>query len=97
MSNIVEFSPRTSRSRVAALAAEQGQAANIGLARCVEQPRSTVAKEISNVILLLDLAAQHAREIAVKVDDPEIRQAINSHVTSIEASLLIARGHVVSL
>ena len=59
--------------------------------------QSKTKREIRNTILLLDLAAQHAREIAMRMSDPDARKVFDGHIASIERSLEIARERVADL
>jgi hypothetical protein len=40
---------------------------------------------------MLDLAAQHAREIAARLMDPTARKNFNEHIATIERLLQLAR------
>jgi hypothetical protein len=89
MPNVVKFRPKASNNR----ATDADPTVSMGASGL---PRST-ARELGRVILLLDLAAQHVREIAAKIHDPGARQAIDDYVTSIEVSLQAARDRTLQL
>jgi hypothetical protein len=50
-----------------------------------------VRGDIGNAILMLDLAAQHAREIAMRVSDPSAKKDFDEHISIIERLLELAR------
>jgi hypothetical protein len=53
--------------------------------------QSKARGEIGNAILMLDLAAQHAREIAVRISDPSVKRAFDEHIAIIERLIELAR------
>lgn len=59
--------------------------------------QSKAKEEILRSILLLDLAAQHARQIAKRTDDPASGKSLDAQVTTIEQLLQIARGMALKL
>jgi hypothetical protein len=61
------------------------------LASCVAGLQVKARGEIGNAILMLDLAAQHAREIAVRIPDPSVKRAFDEHVAIIERLIELAR------
>jgi hypothetical protein len=62
-----------------------------GPAAPMADPPMTALKEMRNAVLLLELAALHAREISMKVGDPDDRKAFEAHIVSIEYALQIVR------
>jgi len=59
--------------------------------------RSKAKNEIFQSILLLDLAAQRARQIAEQIDDPAVKENFNANITTIEHLLQLARGMALRL
>jgi hypothetical protein len=57
----------------------------------VRSLRSRAEAEIYKSILLLDLAAQHAREIEARITDSDARRAFKLHIDAIEGAIQIAR------
>ena len=53
--------------------------------------QSKAKQEISRCILLLDLAAQHARQIAKRIDDPAANKNLTAQITLVERLLQVAR------
>jgi hypothetical protein len=53
--------------------------------------QSEAKGEIGNAVLMLDLAAQHAREITSRLADPVARKNFDEHVAMIERLLQLAR------
>jgi hypothetical protein len=91
MTNVIDFQTKPRRGR--ALAPPSGGA---GLAlhdrgEPVRGRQLRVKAEVCKSIMLLDLAAQHAREIETRVTDPEVRRAFGRHVDAIEEAIQIAR------
>lgn len=66
--------------------------ADLGQLRCEIIGMQSKAKgEIFRCILLLDLAAQHARQIAKRIDDAAASKALAAQITLVEQLLQIAR------
>jgi len=61
------------------------------LTRCVSGLRSKARGDIDNAILMLDLAAQHAREIAMRVPDASAKKNFDEHIAMIERLIKLAR------
>jgi hypothetical protein len=95
MSNVVRLRDKVSPERFSALATTGAGIAE--LASHAMRLQSCARAEIHRVILLLDLAAQHARELTAKIGDPDIRVMLDRHVTSVEHSLHVARERVLEL
>jgi len=53
--------------------------------------QSKAKRDICRAILMLDLAAQHARAIGIRLSDPAARQDFDGRIAMIERSLDIAR------
>ena len=53
--------------------------------------QSQAKGEIGNAVLMLDLAARHAREIAARIPDPTARKDFDEHISMIERLLQFAR------
>jgi hypothetical protein len=54
-------------------------------------------EEIFRSILMLDLAAQHARQISERVCDPTMKRNFTAHISIIEQLLQLARGMALKL
>jgi hypothetical protein len=93
MLNIIEFrksapgSPGAGRQ----LPPADVEAGIAELASCVTGLQSKARGDIGNAILMLDLAAQHAREIAMRVSDPSAKKDFDEHISIIERLLELAR------
>ncbi len=93
MLNVLEFRKREPRfSRATA----QPSAANTNidiaaLASRIMDLQSEARGEIANAVLMLALAAQHAREIASRLADPTTRRNFDEHIAMIERMLQLAR------
>jgi hypothetical protein len=96
MTNIVPFRSKTLSSR-SSFAGPQGEAAVEGADRrdVARSGRLDARDDLRKTIILLDLALQHARELASLVDDDRVRQTYDRHLSSIEYSLRIARERLV--
>jgi len=97
VTNVIDFQTKPRRAR--ALAPRSGAA---GLAVQGRMPpvrglQPRVKTEVYKSIMLLDLAAQHAREIETRITDPEVRRAFELHVDAIEQAIHIARERALDL
>jgi hypothetical protein len=54
--------------------------------------QSKARGDIHNAIQMLDLAAQHARQLARRTCDPVMRKAFERHIAMIEQLLQLARS-----
>jgi hypothetical protein len=93
MLNVLDFRKRASRSSESTA---QPLAANTNvdlaaLASRITGLQSEAKGEIGNAVLMLDLAAQHAREIALRLVDPTARKKFDEHIATIERLLQLAR------
>jgi hypothetical protein len=97
MADIVSFRARTSsvRANISHGGCEAPLSADDGRGR--SHPESLAKAEIRKIIILLDLALQHAWEISRGIGDPAVREVFERHVGSIEQSLQIARDRVIEL
>jgi hypothetical protein len=95
MSNVVRLRDKVSPERSSALMTNGACIAE--LASRAMRLQSCAKVEIHRVIVLLDLAAQHVRELTAKIDDPDIRGMLDRHVTSVEHTLHVARERVLEL
>lgn len=59
--------------------------------------QSKAKEEILRSIFLLELAAQYARQIAKRTDDPALNENLGAQVTIVEQLLQIARGMALKL
>lgn len=97
MSNVVSF--RVARSRASTLPPPP-ETFDTNIAELVSRIlglQSKAKEDISHSILMLDLAAQHARQIARQICDPAMKQNFNAHVATIEQLLQIARDMALKL
>ena len=92
MSNVVSF--RSSRLRPAP---ETFDADIDEMATRVTGLLSKAREEIAQSILMLDLAAQHARQIAKQIGDPTVKENFDANVTIIEQLLQAARSMALRL
>jgi hypothetical protein len=93
MLNVLEFRKTESRSPESTA---QPLAANTNVDIAALASRITGLQleakgEIGNAVLMLDLAAQHAREIAARLMDPTARRNFDEHIATIERLLQLAR------
>jgi hypothetical protein len=97
MTNVIDFQTMPRRAR--ALAPRSGSAGLTVQGRTppVRGLQSRVKVEVDKSIMLLDLAAQHAREIEARITDPELRRAFELHVDAIEQAIYIARERALDL
>ena len=99
MSNVVNFqdrAPRFSESR----AQRPTGAANADISELVSRVtglQTKVIGQIDNAILMLDLAAQHARQIAKRVRDPAAKDQFDQNISTIEQLLQFAREKAMKL
>jgi hypothetical protein len=91
MANVVTFRARAQQSG-------ETQSDTPAAGDCVPAPAAPMAdtplmavREMRNAVLLLELAALHAREISMKVGHPDDRKAFEAHIVSIEYALQIVR------
>ena len=97
MTNVIDFQTKPRHAR--AFAQRRGGAGPVIQdrrlqARCLHSGART---EVNKSILLLDLAAQHAREIQTWIPDPAVRRAFEIHVDAIEEAIQIARRRALDL
>lgn len=93
MLNVLEFRKRKPcfpESTAQPLAAN-GDVDIAALASRIVGLQSKARGEIDNAVLMLDLAAQHAREITSRLADPTARKKFDEHVAMIERLLQHAR------
>lgn len=99
MLNVIDFREKTPRSCESRL---QRQPANIDadiseLASRITSLQSKAKGEIDNAVMMLDLAAQHARQIAKRVCDPKVKSEFDEHIATIDQLLEIARTMALDL
>jgi len=90
MANVIDFHSKLRRARAPAPRSAATDPALEGRSP-VRGVRSCVKADVYKSIMLLDLAAQHAREIGTRIADPGLRQAFEVHVDAIEEAIQIAR------
>ena len=93
MPNVLDFRKRASCSSESSA---QPLAANTNVDIAVLGSRiiglqSRAKGEIGNAVLMLDLAAEHAREVAARLADPTARKKFDGHIATIERLLQLAR------
>ncbi len=92
MNNVLKFRSNALYSPAEPVAGgRQGEAAIPDMIARVNRLQSKAKDEIAKSILLLDLAAQHARQIADRIIDPATRKTFELHIASIEDALEVAR------
>ncbi len=91
MTNVVQFHNRMQRRLPEEAPAAVPAPAIADMVARVRTLQSRAKGEIERSIVLLDLAAQHAREIAGRIIDPTARAAFEQHVASIDHALEVAR------
>ena len=99
MLNVLEFRKREPRSS-ASTAPPSAASANIDIAALASRIidlQSEAKGEIGNAVLMLDLAARHAREIAARLADPIARKNFDEHIAMIERLLQLAREAALKL
>jgi len=93
MLNVLDFrrrEPPASRS-TARVPAANTNVDIAALATRITGLQSEAKGEIGNAVLMLDLAARHAREIAARLADPTARKNFDEHIATIERLLQLAR------
>ena len=94
MTNVIDFQPGPRRAPAPRCT---GPAIQDRTSSRIRAPHSRAKAEVSRSILLLDLAAQHAREIEIRIADPDIRRAFEVHIDAIEEAIQIARQRALDL
>jgi hypothetical protein len=67
------------------------------LATRVTGLQSKAKESIRQSILMLDLAAQHARQLATRLRDPAAKASFDAHIMTIEQLLQLARDMTMKL
>jgi hypothetical protein len=93
MQNVLNFRKRAPRSSesTAQPPAGDGSVDIAALVSRISGLQSAARGEIGNAVLMLDLAARHAREIASRLTDPTARKNFDEHISTIERMLQLAR------
>lgn len=97
MTNVIDFQ---TKPRHAFASARRSAGAGPAIQERTSRVRglhSQAKAEVYKSILLLDLAAQHAREIEARLTDPDVRRAFEVHVDAIEEAIQIARERALDL
>jgi len=97
MTNVVDFQTRPRRARAPAPRLGGAGSATQDRTSRVRGVHSRAKAEVNKSILLLDLAAQHAREIGTLITDPDVRRAFEVHIDAIEEAIQIARQRALDL
>ena len=95
--NVVEFCPRAARLRQSEAQVRPANPDIAVLASSIVELQSRAKGEMSNAILMLDLAAQHARQVASLMPDPDVRKDFEEDISMIEQLLDVARAMALKL
>ncbi|MGZ5870924.1 MAG: hypothetical protein ACXWKP_02305 [Bradyrhizobium sp.] len=97
--NVVKFPKKAARFRWSATrpAPEAAVADISGLVSQIQSLQSKAKTDLRDAILLLDLAAQHARQLVKTISDPTLRKRLEDDLTIIEELLLLARDKTLHL
>jgi len=91
MANVIDFYSKLRRAGAPAPRSQGADPAVQGRSPPVRSLQSRVKADVYKSIMLLDLAAQHAREIQTRIADAAVRRAFEVHVDAIEEAIQIAR------
>jgi hypothetical protein len=98
MMNVIEFRGKTPRDRGSRPRLPPEDPDDIAeLASRVASLQSKAKDEICNAILMLDLAAQHGREIAKRMRDPFTKERFDDQISMIEHLLQFTRDLALKL
>jgi len=97
MLNVVDFRERAQRSGEHERQPANADADIADLASRITSLHSRARGEIDSAVLMLDLAAQHAREIEKRMCGPLARNDFDEHIATIERLLQIAREMALKL
>jgi hypothetical protein len=89
--NVVDFPQRASRWRATRRSPEDAIADICGLVLRIRSLESKAKSELRDAILLLDLAAQHARQLVKAIGDPASKKLFEVDLRLIEELLQLAR------
>ncbi|GLH77518.1 hypothetical protein SSBR45G_24260 [Bradyrhizobium sp. SSBR45G] len=90
MSNVIPFRARTVSFRAGSRAAHAEAVVAVAKGRC-DPTRPGARNDLWKTVILLDLALQHARELAELITEERAQRMFERHLTSIAYSLQIAR------
>ena len=91
MLNVINFRERAQRSGERERHPADAEADIANLASRITSLHSQARGEIDSAVLMLDLAAQHARVIEKRMCDPSARKDFDEHIATIERLLQVAR------
>ncbi len=97
MLNVIDFRERQQRSGEHERQPATAEADIAGLVSGITSLHSRARGEIDSAVHMLDLAAQHAREIEKRMCDPLARKDFDEHIATIERLLQIAREMALKL
>ena len=99
MLNVVNFEERAGRPRGSGQPRPSaGIDINLSkLAFRITSLHSKAKSEVDRSILILDLAAQHARQVASLMPDPDVRKDFEEDISMIEQLLDVARAMALKL
>jgi hypothetical protein len=97
--NVVDFHEKASRVRKdATRRSVEGAVADIpGLVARAKGLQSKARTELHDAILMLDLAAQHARQLGKIIRDPALKKRFDDELLTIEELLQLARDKTMEL
>ena len=99
MLNVIDFREKAPRSREQERQSQPATAeADIAeLASRITSLHGQARGEIGSAVLMLDLAAQHARQIEKRMGGASVRKDFDEHIATIERLLQIAREMALKL
>ena len=99
MLNVIDFGEKAPRSGASRLR-RQAAPANADISELfsrVGRLQTKVKAEIDGAILVLELAAQHGRQIAMSMCDPTVKKNFEERISTIERLLQAARDMALKL
>jgi hypothetical protein len=96
MSNIVSFR-KAQQARETTLPSMPEAGPALEISSLITGLQSKAKEEIHHSILMLDLAARHAREIGRRLNDPAMKQNFNAQVKTIEHLIRLAQDMAAKL
>ncbi len=99
MPNVVNLQERAPRSRGREVQRRfENEGADVAEpASCSNRLQSRAREEIDAAVLMLDLAARHARLIEPRMCDPITKRDFDTHITAIERLIQITREMALKL
>lgn len=99
MLNVIDFREKAPRSREQERQSQPAttEADIAELASRIASLHGQARGEIGSAVLMLDLAAQHARQIEKRIGGASVRKDFDEHIATIERLLQIAREMALEL